>query len=122
NAGGYYISLRNLGATRTLVLVNGKRVGITTSGLQDISSIPTAIIERIDVLKDGASSIYGSDAMAGVINIITRRNYNGAEANVYFGEYSEGDGRRQTYDFVVGVTGERSSLTMAAEYHKEDGV
>ncbi len=122
NAGGYYISLRNLGASRTLILVNGKRVGITTSGLQDISSIPTAIIERIDVLKDGASSIYGSDAMAGVINIITRRNYSGAEANVYYGEYSQGDGRRQTYDFVVGMTGERGSLTLAAEYHKEEGV
>lgn len=122
NVGGYYISLRNLGAARTLILVNGKRVGITTAGLQDISSIPTSIVERIDVLKDGASSIYGSDAMAGVINIITRRNFSGAEANAYVGEYSQGDGRRQTYDFVLGVTGDRGSLTAAVEYHDEEGV
>lgn len=122
NAGGYYISLRNLGATRSLILVNGKRVGITTAGLQDISSIPISIIERVDVLLDGASSIYGSDAMAGVVNIITRQNYSGAEANVYYGEYSQGDGRRQTYDFVLGITGDRGSITVAAEYHDEEGV
>ena len=70
--GGTFISLRDLGAARTLVLLNGKRLGITTSGLQDISTVPVAAIERIEVLKDGASSIYGSDAIAGVINIITR--------------------------------------------------
>ncbi len=120
--GGYYIDLRNLGPQRTLVLINGKRLGITTGGLQDVSSIPTAIVERIDVLKDGASSIYGSDAMAGVINIITRRNYDGAEANAYIGEYSQGDGRKQNYDFVLGVTGERGSLTAAVEYLKEEEV
>ncbi len=121
-AGGYYIDLRNLGANRTLILINGKRLGITTDGLQDVASIPTSIIERIDVLKDGASSVYGSDAMAGVVNIITRRNYDGAEANAYIGEFSQGDGRKQNYDFVLGVTGERGSLTAAVEYLKEEEV
>jgi iron complex outermembrane receptor protein len=80
-AGGTYISLRNLGAPRTLVLVNGRRLGITTSGLADISAIPAAAVERIEVLKDGASSIYGSDAIAGVINIITRTNFERAQAS-----------------------------------------
>jgi iron complex outermembrane receptor protein len=122
DAGGYFIDLRNLGAQRTLVLVNGKRLGISTSGLQDIASIPSSIVERIDVLKDGASSLYGSDAIAGVINIITRTNYTGAEANAYMGEYGEGDGRKQTYDFVLGISGDRGSLTTSVEYAKEEGV
>ena len=121
-AGGQYIDLRNLGAQRTLVLVNGKRLGISPDGFQDVSTIPAAMVERIDVLKDGASSIYGSDAMAGVINIITRTNFEGAEVNAYFGQYGEGDGQKQSYDFVIGMTGDRGSVTIGAEYHNEDGV
>ncbi|MEL1263592.1 TonB-dependent receptor domain-containing protein [Pseudoxanthomonas putridarboris] len=121
-AGGQYIDLRNLGAQRTLVLLNGKRLGISPDGFQDVSTIPSVVVERIDVLKDGASSIYGSDAMAGVINIITRRNFEGAEANAYFGQYSQGDGEKQTYDFIIGMTGDRGSVTVGAEYHKEEGV
>lgn len=121
-AGGQYISMRNLGAQRTLVLVNGKRLGISPSGYQDISQIPSVMVERIEVLKDGASAIYGSDAMAGVINIITRKNFDGAEANVYAGQYSEGDGQKTTYDFLIGFSGERGSITLGAEYHNEDPV
>lgn len=121
-AGGQYIDLRNLGAQRTLVLVNGKRLGISPDGFQDVSTIPTAMVERIEVLKDGASSIYGSDAMAGVINIITRRNFDGAEANAFYGQYTQGDGAKETYDFVIGMAGDRGSVTIGAEYHKEDGV
>lgn len=121
-AGGQYIDLRNLGAQRTLVLVNGKRLGISPDGFQDVSTIPASMVERIDVLKDGASSIYGSDAMAGVINIITRTNFEGAEVNAYFGQYGQGDGQKQSYDFVVGMAGDRGSVTIGAEYHNEDGV
>ncbi len=120
--GGQYIDLRNLGANRTLVLVNGKRLGITTNGLQDVASIPSVMVERIDILKDGASSIYGSDAMAGVVNIITRKNFDGLEANAYFGQYGEGDGTKENYDFIMGFAGERGSITIAAEQHKEEGV
>ncbi|MEO7931105.1 MAG: TonB-dependent receptor, partial [Lysobacter sp.] len=121
-AGGSYIDLRNLGAQRTLVLVNGKRLGISAAGFQDVSTIPSAVVERIEVLKDGASSIYGSDAMAGVINIITRSNFDGAEANAYYGQYSQGDGTVQNYDFVAGFSGDRGSVTIGAEQHKEDEV
>lgn len=120
--GGSFISMRNLGAQRTLVLVNGKRMGISTSGLQDISTIPVAAVERIEVLKDGASSIYGSDAIAGVINIITRSNFEGATAQAYYGQYGEGDGATTIADFVMGFTGDRGSLTIAAEYAKEEKV
>ncbi|GAB3341734.1 TonB-dependent receptor plug domain-containing protein [Marilutibacter aestuarii] len=120
--GGQYIDLRNLGANRTLILVNGKRLGITNDGLQDVASIPTAMVERIEVLKDGASTIYGSDAIAGVINIITRKNFEGAEANAYISQYDQGDGERQQYSFVVGQTGDRGSVTLGVEYTKEDPV
>src|SRR5690606_10753903 len=120
--GGQYIDLRNLGPNRTLVLVNGKRLGITTDGLQDVASIPSVMVERIEILKDGASSIYGSDAMAGVVNIITRKNFEGLETNVYFGQYGDGDGAKENYDFIMGFAGERGSITIAGEYHNEDGV
>jgi iron complex outermembrane receptor protein len=120
--GGQYIDLRNLGANRTLILVNGKRLGITNDGLQDVASIPAAMVERVEVLKDGASTVYGSDAIAGVVNIITRKNFEGAEANAYFGEYGQGDGTRQVYDFVMGFTGDNGSLTAGVEYSKEDPV
>ena len=120
--GGFYIDLRNLGAERTLVLVDGKRLGASVSGLQDVSQIPSAIVERIDVLKDGASSIYGSDAIAGVINIITRKNFQGLEANAYVGQYGEGDGQKSSFDFVAGFTGDRGSVTIGAEYAEEKAV
>ncbi|MGV8943758.1 TonB-dependent receptor plug domain-containing protein, partial [Thermomonas sp.] len=120
NAGGVYISLRNLGAERTLVLLNGKRLGISTSGLADISTIPAVAVERIEVLKDGASSTYGSDAISGVINIITRTNFEGAKASAYFGQYGQGDGAIKKGDFIMGFGGERGSLTAAAEWGQED--
>jgi len=120
--GGQYIDLRNLGPNRTLILVNGKRLGITNDGLQDIASIPASMVERIEVLKDGASTIYGSDAIAGVVNIITRKNFEGAEANAYLGQYGQGDGTRQVYDFLMGFTGDRGSVTAGVEYSKEDPV
>ncbi len=120
--GGYYIDLRNLGANRTLILVDGRRLGITNDGLQDVASIPSAMVERIEVLKDGASTIYGSDAIAGVINIITRKNFEGAEANVYIGQWDQGDGKRENYDFIMGFRGERGSLTAGVEYTNEDPV
>ncbi|WP_447595192.1 TonB-dependent receptor plug domain-containing protein [Stenotrophomonas rhizophila] len=120
--GGFYIDLRNIGTQRTLILVDGKRLGASVSGYQDVSQIPSVIVERIDVLKDGASSIYGSDAMAGVVNIITRKNFEGLEANVYTGQYGEGDGEKTSYDFVAGFTGDRGSITVGAEYSEEKAV
>ncbi|GHE31566.1 TonB-dependent receptor domain-containing protein [Vulcaniibacterium thermophilum] len=120
--GGVYISLRNLGAARTLILLNGRRLGITTSGLADLATIPASAVERIEVLKDGASSIYGSDAIAGVVNVITRTNYEGAQASAYYGQYDEGDGAITRGDFVMGFGGDRGSLTLAAEWTKEDPV
>ena len=122
NVGGYYVDIRNLGAERTLVLMNDKRLGASTSGLQDLSQIPMSAVERIEILKDGASSIYGSDAIAGVVNVITRKNFDGGEANVYVGQYGKGDGDSETYSMTLGARGERGSLTLSAEYSKQDPV
>ena len=122
SVGGYYIDMRNLGPQRVLVLLNGRRLGVDTAGLQDLSQIPFSAIERIEVLKDGASSIYGSDAITGVVNIITRKNFDGAEANAYVGTYDQGDGTKQSYDITIGATNDRGGLTLSAEYSKEDPV
>ncbi|MCF7223234.1 TonB-dependent receptor plug domain-containing protein [Marilutibacter chinensis] len=120
--GGYYIDLRNLGAQRTLILVNGKRLGATTSGYQDLSQIPTSAIDRIEILKDGASAIYGSDAIAGVVNVITRKRFDGAEAEARIGQYSEGDGEVQQYSFTIGSAGDRGGVTLSVQYDKEEPV
>lgn len=118
------VSLRNLGSARTLVLVNGRRwVGGTgLGGAVDLNTIPTAAVERIEVLKDGASVIYGSDAIAGVVNIILRSDYEGAEASAYLGVSDHGDGFRQAYDFTVGNRGERWNTMLGIGYVKEDEI
>ncbi len=118
------VSLRNLGSNRTLVLVNGKRwVGGTgLGGAVDLNTIPTAAVERIEVLKDGASTIYGSDAIAGVVNVILRSNFEGAEANAYLGQFDKGDGTRQAYDFTIGSSSDRFSAMLGFGYVKEEPV
>ena len=83
-SGAAAVNLRGLGNGATLVLVDGKRIGSSglTGGVTDISGIPTASIERVEIMLDGASAIYGSDAVGGVVNIITRKDYEGAELDV----------------------------------------
>jgi iron complex outermembrane receptor protein len=122
--GSTRIDLRNLGSNRVLVLVNGRRwVNITGgTGAVDLNTIPISIIERIEVLKDGASAVYGSDAIAGVVNIITRKDFDGAAANATIGEFDEGDGRQELYDFSVGSSGSRSSAFFNASYYKAEPV
>ena len=119
------IDLRDLGSERTLVLVNGRRFapsGDALSGAVDLNSIPTSIIERIEVLKDGASTIYGSDAIAGVINLITVDSFDGMEANGYFGETSEGDGRVESYDFTAGASNDDTSVVVNVSFQKNEPI
>ena len=120
DVGGRYVNIRNLGSQRTLVLVNGRRWSTSLSGLTDLSTIPVSMIERIDILKDGASSIYGSDAIGGVVNIITKEKFDGAEANVYYGENGKGDGETQNYNFTWGHSGEKNSIIIGAAYQNTD--
>jgi iron complex outermembrane recepter protein len=123
--GSTYIDLRDLGANRTLVLVNGRRFapdGQALSGIVDLNSIPTAMVERIEVLKDGASTIYGSDAIAGVVNIITVDRFEGLEADAYFGEFDEGDGRTESYSFTAGASNDKTSAIVNVSFTKNEAV
>lgn len=122
NVGGSFVNIRGLGATRTLVLVNGQRLGITTDGLADLSQIPTSAVERIEILKDGGSANYGSDAIAGVVNIITRRHVEGGEANVYLGQFDVGDGKKQQIDLTLGQNDDDGWLVASVQFAKEDPV
>jgi len=120
--GSVTISLRNLGSNRTLVLVNGRRWVTTLGGSVDLNTIPISMIERIEVLKDGSSAIYGTDAISGVVNVILRENFEGLESSAYFGQYEEGDGVTQLYTVTAGTASERGSTVFSASYNKIEGV
>lgn len=115
-SGELRVNLRSLGANRTLVLVNGQRWVSAVDGAVDLSAIPPSLVERIEVLKDGASAVYGSDAIGGVINIITRKDYNGAELGVYAGESEHDDGLGRHADFSFGRNGERWNAAFGVEW------
>lgn len=124
-AGAATVDLRGLGVNRTLVLVDGKRwIGTVSNanGAVDINSIPMGLIERVEILKDGASAIYGSDAIGGVVNFILRKNFDGLEASAFYGVSSRGDADTERYDAIFGMTGERGNLMLGASYDKEDSV
>ena len=128
NGGGgtMQISLRGMGAVRTLVLLNGRRVvssvsdGAGTS--VDLNTFPTSIISRIEVLKDGASAVYGSDAVAGVVNIITKSNFQGFELSTYLGDTTRGGGSRQQYDLVAGGIGDGNNWLFVASTTDEEEI
>jgi len=117
------ISLRGLGAQRTLVLVNGKRW--TPSGTQgatygvDLTAIPSSIISRIEILKDGASSIYGADAVAGVVNVITKESLDGFQLNAQGQATDGGGGERYAFDGSWGKVGDRGSISISASYQEQ---
>ena len=125
-AGSAQVDLRNLGSKRVLVLVDGIRwvnesSASGVSGAADLNTIPMSIIERIEVLEDGASAIYGSDAIAGVVNIITRKSFDGVELNAYRGEYELG-GPTTDASITLGGGGERFSGLFVASYYEQEGI
>lgn len=125
-AGSAQVDLRNLGSQRVLVLVDGIRwvnesSASGVSGSADLNTIPLAIIERVEVLEDGASAIYGSDAIAGVVNIITRRDFKGAELHTYYGEYSRG-GETTEASFTFGTGGDAWTAVLGASYYDQDRI
>jgi iron complex outermembrane receptor protein len=113
------VNLRGLGINRTLVLLNGRRVvfgGTGANSAVDLNMIPTSMIERIEVLKDGASALYGADAVAGVVNIITRKEIDGLRFDSKLGQTSAGDGEEYSADMTFGVKGDRGSLVGSLSY------
>ncbi|MFL5309981.1 MAG: TonB-dependent receptor plug domain-containing protein [Myxococcales bacterium] len=124
-SGATRVSLRGLGANRTLVLLNGRRMvpgGTGADDSVDLNSIPTAAIERIEVLKDGASAVYGSDAIAGVVNIITRKNYRQTDIGAYTGITPHGDGTTYDFNVTTGTGGDRGNITFSAGYYNQQPV
>ena len=120
------ISLRGLGDDRTLVLVNGRRLAPQAGGggtTVNVNTIPLAAIERVEVLKDGASSVYGSDAMAGVVNFILRKDYTGAEIDVTVGRPTRSGGGGNGRVALVGgfgdVATDRFNITASASFERD---
>ena len=120
--GSTRVNIRGLGVNRTLVLLNGRRVvpgGIGADASVDLNAIPLAAIERVEVLKDGASAVYGSDAVGGVVNIITRQDFRGSEASVYTGGSSRGDGFTYDVSFVTGHSSNKGNIIFSAGYQSQ---
>ena len=119
--GSSSLNLRNLGANRSLVLVNGQRWvnGAGTRGFRDfvdMNTIPQAIVKRVEILQDGATAIYGADAIGGVVNIYTHSDYVGTSIKTYYGQSSEGDRKTANIDFLWGDDFGDSNIMFAASY------
>lgn len=117
--GNTTINLRGLGEERTLVLVNGRRMiasGTGAAASVNLNTIPTSMIQRIEVLKDGASAIYGTDAVAGVVNIILKRDFEGFEINAQSGISGEGDAEESSIDFTLGTQFDKGNLVLGVQY------
>lgn len=111
-AGVATVDLRNLGTSRTLVLVNGRRFvsGVPGSAAVDLNAIPTDFIERVELLTGGASAAYGSDAVAGVVNIITKRKFDGLTIDAQGGESSKGDSEKRKLSITYGSSNDNGFL------------
>lgn len=133
SAGGFTpngtpVNLRGLGAGRTLLLINGRRAADYPfpyngqSNFQNFGNIPTAAVERIEILSGGASAIYGSDAVAGVINVVLKKNFNGDDFKLRTGTTTTGGGDFADLQWVGGKTGDNWSVTYALEYFNDEPI
>jgi outer membrane receptor protein involved in Fe transport len=122
--GASAIELRGLGTQRTLVLLNGRRLGnlgFANTGA-DVNVIPTNLVERVDVLKEGAGAIYGSDAVGGVVNFITRTDFDGLEVNYDYGISNSGDGDLNTINLAWGAQGDRGGVVISGTFQKQEAI
>lgn len=125
NAGASLLNLRGLGVNRNLVLLDGKRiVPADLDGAVDLNNIPLSLLERVDVLTGGASTTYGADAVAGVVNFITKRDFAGADISVAQAITERGDGNIFRADFTVGANFDdgRGNAVLAIGYQEADAV
>jgi len=116
------ISLRGLGSSRTLILIDGRRAPVTpqTGSGNDLNTIPLAAVDRFEILSDGASAVYGTDAMGGVINVITRKNFEGTEINYGRGYPNGRGGDTEQGSVLFGASGENGRLLGGASYENRD--
>lgn len=120
---GSSINLRGLGADSTLVLINGRRVSTTgtlNGQFVDVSTIPVSAIERVEVLTDGASAVYGSDAIGGVVNFILRDDFNGAETSVRYGAAYDGEAAEFNVSQVIGWSDDRARFFAVYDHYRRD--
>jgi iron complex outermembrane recepter protein len=125
SGGGTYANLRGLGNGRTLVLLDGERLAPNAfiGNAVDLSGIPFSAIDSVQVLREGASALYGSDAIAGVINFITKKNYQGAEIQVNFDKPQEAGGGSGEADFTFGhgdLASDGYNFMITGSYHKQE--
>ncbi len=122
------VNLRGLGVSRTLVLVDGRRVAVFpfaqegSESFVDINLIPLGSVERIEVLKDGASALYGADAVTGVVNIVTRRYQDGLSLSARVGATGEGDGEESIAALNWGMSGERGRVSLGLDVFNREKV
>jgi outer membrane receptor protein involved in Fe transport len=127
NGGGFgesCVELRGLDCKRTLVLVDGRRIGLvgTTSDATDVNQIPLPMIDRVEVLKEGAGAIYGSDAIGGVVNFITRKDVEGVEINADYGRTTHGDGAHHDINVLFGTNSDKFNFVVGGGIQQQDGV
>lgn len=118
--GNATVNLRGMGSSRTLVLVNGRRMiasGTGASSTVDLNAIPFSAVKRIEVLKDGASAVYGSDALAGVVNIIMRDDFEGFELDASYAETGEGDGDEASLSSTFGVSSDKGNVVVNVGFY-----
>ncbi len=123
--GSTRINLRGLGDQRTLVLLNGRRFifgGLGADSSVDLNTIPIALIDHVEIFGSGASAIYGSDAVAGVVNIITRKSFSGMEVGSDYRVGDRADGAIRTAHILGGLDGERGDLIAGIEYVNQSAV
>ena len=120
------IDLRGVGAGRTLVMINGRRVAGSPSlgggGTVNLNMIPFSAVDRIEIVADGASAIYGSDAVAGVVNIILKRDYDGFKITGRYGDRDRDDGEEESLSMLFGASSDKGSVTFGIEYDKRDPI
>jgi iron complex outermembrane receptor protein len=126
-SGSGTVALRQLSAKRTLVLVDGLRwvnesSASGVSAAVDINTIPLSVVDHIEVLTDGASSLYGSDAIAGVVNIVTKRKQDGIAVDVYGGDYATGDGKTKQANISFGGSSDKIDYFVDLSYYDQNGI
>ena len=130
NGGGFgesYIELRGLDAKRTVILIDGRRVGLigdpgSATSAVDVNQIPLAIIDHVEVLKEGAGAIYGSDAIAGVVNFITRKDVQGLEISADYGRTTADDGAHHQVNVTMGEQSDKFSFMLSGRYQDRKSV